>query len=137
MNPAVPGELDRLVAQALDPDPERRLAAIPSAAAAAAALRAIPVERAELQPRTRWRPASLLVAGAVFALLAILLLLLAPEMSRGQARPAMTPIVTVTPVPEPTLASRSTATLVPTITPAPTSTRIPATMRPTETSPQP
>ncbi|MDW8234268.1 MAG: protein kinase [Roseiflexaceae bacterium] len=137
MNPAVPEELDRLVAQALDPDPERRLAAIPSAAAAAAALRAIPVDRTELQPRRPRRPAPLLAAGVAVVLLAVLLLFLAPEMSRGQVSPAMTPIVTVTPAPEPTLAFRSTATPVPTAAPAPTSTRIPSAVRPLEPSPQP
>lgn len=42
-NPDIPAELDRLVACALDPDPVRRGAALPSASAFAAALCALPV----------------------------------------------------------------------------------------------
>jgi serine/threonine protein kinase len=136
-NPAVPEELDRLVAQVLDPDPEQRLRAVPSAAAAATALRAIPVEQTEPQPRARGRLAPLLTAGVVAALLAVSLLFLVPAMSRGQVRPTMTPIVTVTPAPEPTSVPHSTAMPAPTNTLVPTSTRIPATPRPTTPSPQP
>lgn len=109
-NPAAPAELDRLASLALDPDPRRRAEGIPSAAAFAAALRALPAS--DCGPPRRLLPA-LRRLGAALAAVAVVAWLAFMAISPGQAGGgAPATVVTVTPLRE---ASP---------TPAPTSTRI-------------
>lgn len=130
-NPAVPPEIDRLVALALNPDPAARIAAIPSAAAFAQALRKPFLSKAGASlggsPSRRPQAAVLVLAAIIAALM-----LAAAGLREGPPPLTGAPLVTVTPAREaPTLPP--TATTAPTIRPAATSTRVPADARPTQT----
>jgi serine/threonine protein kinase len=109
-NPAAPAGLDRLASLALDPDSRRRAEGIPSAAAFAAALRALPLH--DCGPPRRLPPSPRQIGAALTAVTVVAWLAFA-AISPGRAEtPAPAPIVTVTPM-------RETSP-----TPAPTSTRV-------------
>ncbi len=120
-NPAVPQEVDWLASHALDPDPQARLAAIPSAAAFAARLRAIAQDPAlagsTLRPA---RPRTSLIFAAL--LVGILVL-----MTVGIRVSAPIPAATLPPTITATLPTMSLPPMDRAIaTPVPTSTHIPA-----------
>lgn len=128
-NPAVPPELDWLASQALDPDPEARLAAIPSAAAFAARLRAVtPAPAPTGSALRRMKPrASLIFTALLIGILALTTL----GVRTFVPEPAATLPPTITAV-LPTMSRAQTDSAIP--TPAPTSTHIPAVKRSNQAS---